>query len=927
MHASRGFSEYADLFRRHRRIVDKGRLERNNPDAIAKHNESCRRIAELQKDLNERWKAAGLNLAALEKFESIVDAVITTSSGVFAPEISAEQSVQSYLRYLQNSASMYEGAVVIVKELNREISEQAPPQAVFPDTKQLLIVALLLNVALGIAVAYIVLRGITRPIAALANDCDALLSAQIIKAPKAVKNEIGELELTFHQLSVIENKNEIARKSYLQHLQDVQTAAISGARKTIHEIFKAKELTESAKSQFEKMSRNLDGMLLLLQQMTDAINFNLNKEPDLILSSVNTRQITTSAAGSADWLLKRKNITLTGNDGGVDIEADAALVERVVTNLLSNAVKFSKSGSTIELSAKREESGVRFEVTDHGPGISNEDQKKLFQKFSQVGANEEQRSGSGLGLLISKQIVSGHGGEIGCHSEIGKGSTFWFSIPLSPRVKSAAAPAASRQDEMEKEPKTSITNRFIILFAVFLIGQGVVAWKLSGNLDHAKETSAQYAREKRVTVRTQELLASFLSWRQKAAEAIGNRRFQSTLLLLPQLEELIDSSRKLDDAVIYSPTLYRIMLDATNQLKNMDKMAKSIDVSDPAHLPRFEQQYASADLSAQAVEDALFAALAHEGKEVHSSYDLASKVRQELLMVLGIAVLFNLSLLAATTLLGRQIINRIGDLNKKARDFALGKTLVADRDGSDELDRLDRSLCRAAETIRESEAQRINLMAMINHDLRTPLSSLLNGLEMISEGVCGILPDHEEKLASDVEKTLRKLLSQINDLLDVEKFAAGDMTLQSEETAIAELMPVIVEKARLQQLNPKVRLALEIEPEAKQLTAKIDPAMFERLIDVLIKNAVAAAPSESVVDVALSSREKTMLIRVSDKGTGIPASLQSTIFDRFRHIGDKPITGLGLPLAHYISEAMGAKLSFKTTGSGTSFAFEFPASR
>jgi signal transduction histidine kinase len=905
--------------------VDEYRLDTKNPVALSKYKESSRRITEHQKELIERWKAAGLNISGLNEFATTVDLILQSTDAVFATHATKDQSTQGYMRFLQNSTRMYDGAVQIVRELNKEISQQKLSVSTNANTHHLLLLAIALNVALGIGVAYLVRRGVTRPIAVLADKCNALLTAEIIERPAEVTNEIGELERTFHQLSLMEHQNEIARKSYLQHLQDVQTAAVSSSRKKISEIFASSSLTENARAQLEKMSRNLNGMLLLLQQMADAINFNLNKPPDLFVSPVSTKTLIQQSAGSVDWLLKRKNIALKTNDADIQLEADAALLERVLANLLSNAIKFSKSGGVVTLATIAEPAAVRFEITDNGPGISEEDQKKLFRKFSQVGADDDaKRGGSGLGLMISRQIIDAHGGEIGCRSEIAKGSTFWFTVPLSQNASSetrtASTNEATRALPLNKEPKTSITNKFIALFAIFIIGQAGIAFMMSQNLESAQKTSANYAREKTVIVQTQELLTSFISWRQKVADALAQRKVMSMMLLITQLDDLITTSDKLADDVSYSPTLSRLIAEINGQLKSISKVARSVDYSDPSKAAIYSGALAQADLSAQAVEDALFAAIAHEGKEVNSSYDLAVKVRQELLTMLVIAIAFNLVILAATTFVGRGIINRISKLNEKARSFALGKTPVAARGGNDELDRLDRSLCGAAETLRASEAQRINLMAMINHDLRTPLSSLLIGLEMITEGVSGTLPDQEEQLAFDVERRLRKLLSQINDLLDVEKFAAGEADCQLITTKPAALLPLIIEKIRRDNSLAMTKFDLQIEESASSVSAKLDEELFERLMSSLISNALNASPKDSPIKVSASTLNNTLKITVEDKGPGIPKALQPILFDRFRFVDGKPLAGLGLPLASYISSSMTLRLTFNTgENAGTSF--------
>jgi signal transduction histidine kinase len=106
----------------------------------------------------------------------------------------------------------------------------------------------------------------------------------------------------------------------------------------------------------------------------------------------------------------------------------------VLLNLLSNAIKFTPDGGRITLAAAAVNgsngSAVRIAVTDTGIGIATEDQPKLFQEFSQLDASASRKyEGTGLGLALSRRLIELHGGSIGVESEMGKGSTFWFTLP------------------------------------------------------------------------------------------------------------------------------------------------------------------------------------------------------------------------------------------------------------------------------------------------------------------------------------------------------------------------------------------------------------------------------------------------------------------------------------------------------------------
>jgi signal transduction histidine kinase len=113
------------------------------------------------------------------------------------------------------------------------------------------------------------------------------------------------------------------------------------------------------------------------------------------------------------------------------IWVDVDMIHRMFINLLENAIKYTPVGGLIEIGAQTTSgSSVKFWVRDNGPGISNADRDRIFDKFTRL-RGQNSPSGLGVGLAFCKLAVQGHGGQIWVESELGKGTTFWLTLPVA----------------------------------------------------------------------------------------------------------------------------------------------------------------------------------------------------------------------------------------------------------------------------------------------------------------------------------------------------------------------------------------------------------------------------------------------------------------------------------------------------------------
>ena len=155
---------------------------------------------------------------------------------------------------------------------------------------------------------------------------------------------------------------------------------------------------------------------------------------------------------------------------------DATRIKQILVNLLGNAVKFTETGSISLHLSQLENGSLCFRVCDTGPGIPEDQQEVVFERFRQIdGTNMRQHGGTGLGLPICKSLVEMMGGKIGLESEPGKGSEFWFTLPLrKSEVTIDAAVWTAPEPLHNPAPQTTTQGRKVLVAEDNLINQQII---------------------------------------------------------------------------------------------------------------------------------------------------------------------------------------------------------------------------------------------------------------------------------------------------------------------------------------------------------------------------------------------------------------------------------------------------------------------
>jgi PAS domain S-box-containing protein len=181
--------------------------------------------------------------------------------------------------------------------------------------------------------------------------------------------------------------------------------------------------------------RNVENLLSLINEVLDfkklqagVMNFD-KKEADINNILEEVRQIAQSLVEGKGLEVKTELAV-----GLPMVILDRERILQVLVNLVNNAARFTDRGSITLISELYEQGCIKVSVVDTGTGIKKEDQTKLFQSFRHASSTEYRKTGSiGLGLAIAKEIVRQHGGKIGVESEPGKGSNFYFILPILDR--------------------------------------------------------------------------------------------------------------------------------------------------------------------------------------------------------------------------------------------------------------------------------------------------------------------------------------------------------------------------------------------------------------------------------------------------------------------------------------------------------------
>ena len=232
---------------------------------------------------------------------------------------------------------------------------------------------------------------------------------------------------------------------------------------------------------------------------------------------------------------------------------------------------------------------------------------------------------------------------------------------------------------------------------------------------------------------------------------------------------------------------------------------------------------------------------------------------------------------------------------------------------------------------REAERMKHEFVALVSHELRTPLTAITGSIDLLASGMMGPLPEPAVSLLDVARRNGTRLRALIDDLLDVERLASGQLTLQMQTVSLRDELQQSIE-INAGYGSPR-GVQLQWQGGDADALVSVDPARLQQVLANLLSNAMKYSPDGGVVGIGLACHDGWARAHVQDQGPGIPAAFHARIFQRFSQADASDTrqrggTGLGLAISRGLVERMGGRIGFDSApGKGTTFHVDLPIVR
>jgi signal transduction histidine kinase len=630
------------------------------------------------------------------------------------------------------------------------------------------------------------------------------------------------------------------------------------------------------------------------------------------------------------------------------VHGDVRKIRQVLLNFLSNAIQFTDQG-WVRISTRSDGDHVHVDVTDSGVGIAEDEREIVWEQFRQTGgAISPDYEGSGLGLSMNKKIVEEHRGEIGLTSELGEGSTFFFTIPTCESGLLPAMKRAGAGDEREREVRYRSPQRGkerISIQDVYDEAVGIAAPERPAPVKRvALSREVATGHGERILVVdaspvSTELLKDLLSGHgyevleapdgPSALQRIGSDgpHLILTELWLPKMTgfDLVKKIREIEE----DGRIPIVMLTAR---RNQEDIAYGLNLGADDYVQKpFDRSELLARIGvllrlrgAQQELRRLNLGLEEEVKkrtlELGAAYErlyLSEKLSSLGLLTAGIAHELNNPL--AYVLSNVEIVRERLAAREALRNVRRARSRL-DTGGAEAglLDALSRSdvFARDVDDFRKEVA---------SHSAGKRAQRFLEFVDYIEKeatrlggGETGLFPA-SIRLLDSAEEGLTRAKRIVSDLSAFSRPGDEDPAAMDLNRSVERALTLLSSSTREREV--RVIRDLELREPIHGVSTRI-----EQVILNLIQNAVQASPRGEEIRVRTRREEDRGVVEIEDRGDGIRPEDRARIFDPF--FTTKPVgegTGLGLSICYRIVEGLGGQISFRSRpGEGTRFTVWMP---
>lgn len=242
---------------------------------------------------------------------------------------------------------------------------------------------------------------------------------------------------------------------------------------------------------------------------------------------------------------------------------------------------------------------------------------------------------------------------------------------------------------------------------------------------------------------------------------------------------------------------------------------------------------------------------------------------------------------------------------------------------------------RSAEALREAlvRAEAANrakseFLAVISHELRTPMTSLKGGLDLVLYGVVGEVSEPVRDLLGIAQKNSVRLQKLIDDILDLQKLDLNEISLEFQDVDPNEFLQETVREHEAQAAEAKVRISVTSDDQLRRV--RTDPYRLKQVVGNVLSNAVKFSPEGGHVECSISASGSTLRMSIRDNGIGIPENAEDKVFGRFNQVDSSSTraaggSGLGMHISKLLIQRMGGSICYESRlGVGTTFHIDIP---